>query len=97
MKVTTRKATRDEQDAYADRYPLRPTLWGYATYNGHTYEIDRDGKAEYEVNPPDGMHFIECNDTHCDACLHSLVCFDLADVRDRIPHYPLATCAGVEA
>lgn len=91
MSVKLRKATGPERESYDGLYPL----YGFATIEDQEIVIQdlRDDWKKpnplYEAIAPDGFHF--------DEGPHTLCCFDLKDVRDRLDGAELEKCeAGCE-
>jgi hypothetical protein len=89
------KATKAQQESYAQQQPkpLYP-LWGYAVVEvtkglkkNCPVEFLNEGKdnPNYEIMAPDGYKFTEG--------VHSLLCVNLADVRDRLKYNGLEACA----
>lgn len=87
---TIRKATAQEKSDYLKTKPVYP-LYGYVTIDGHKCAIEDlrgcrgEGDPRYELMAPQYMVF-SCHD------LHSILCFDVADLRDQVRYATLAEC-----
>lgn len=86
MKIT--KATNAEKVAYMETRPVYP-LYGWVEIAGHhcAIEFPNEGREgpKYEVMAPEGFHF-DRDETH------SLLCFSLADLRERVAYQSFAPC-----
>jgi len=80
------KATPEQREEYVTRHiteygskPVHP-LYGFVTVEGHVCAVEFPNEGpdnpKYEVMAPKGYHFAEG--------LHSLLCFSMADLQDRI-------------
>lgn len=86
-KVT--KATAAEIADYAKTDALYP-LSHWVMVDGERCAVERitsgrDGDPKYEIMLPDGHHDVGDN-------CHTLLCFDMADVRDRAEYCQLTKC-----
>lgn len=83
-----RRATVLEKQQYDARQPVYP-LWGFIKVDGQECPIEYTGEGpgnpNYEVMAPDGRHFV-------DGPLHSMLCADLKDLRERVSHAQLESC-----
>lgn len=81
MKAKIVKATPAEKEAYAATGPVYP-LYGYVTYESHRLQIEdlrgrsRPDNPKYEIMATPGHHFVDG--------VHSLLCYDQADIQDRL-------------
>jgi hypothetical protein len=81
-----RKATEEERMGYEGQYPL----YGYVKHGGLQLVIEDlrcwpKQDPQYEVMAPDGFHFSTDR-------LHSLLCIDMKDIRDRLNGEELESC-----
>jgi hypothetical protein len=79
IKPQIRKAMRVEQEAYSNESHVYP-LYGFVTFAGQTMAIEQLGSGDeykYEVMVPKGMIFVPDG-------VHTLLCKNLADVRERV-------------
>jgi len=83
------KATSAEIEEYAQGNTLYP-LSQWVIVDGRRCALERitsshEGNPKYEIMLPDGYHDLYDN-------VHSLLCFDMADVRDRASYCTLTPC-----
>lgn len=83
------KATEDEKRTYRATKPTYP-LYGFVEISGQRCEIEdlrswAKGNPQYEVMAPDGY-------IHEPESLHTLLCFDYADIRGRIGTLERCSC-----
>jgi hypothetical protein len=107
MQIRVTKATDAEKAEYAatlDADGHRPVygLYGWVTVAGHKLAVEYpdqnrgdDEGPKYEVMAPDGHHFLDGpGGGPCSCNLHSLLCYDMADLRGRLAGAELAPCNG---
>jgi|SRR5277367_3888848 len=87
-----RKATEAEQHAWGtepmpDHPNLKANLYelrGFITCNGMELAVEKTGDGAFEVHAPPERHFAEG--------LHTLLCDDMPDLRERLRSYDLEPC-----
>lgn len=88
--VRTIKATDAERAAYAATSPVYPQ-WGWVLKNGARFVVEdlrgswSKGDPVFEIIAPDGHIFMS-------DCCHTLLCDNLADVRDRMSYATAERC-----
>ena len=86
--MTIIKATPEEKIEYQKTNPVYP-LYGWAISKKENYKLaieylgEGPGQPNYEVIAPDGYSWLE---------EHTLLCFDLKDLRERLTGNSLRKC-----
>lgn len=88
------RASAAEQAGHSGLYPL----YGWVTVNGHRCAVEDLRKSwskddpQFEVIAPAGHHFTEYPGASCNDALHTLLCMNLADVRERAELHQVEKC-----
>jgi hypothetical protein len=96
MSVRIIKASSEEKSEYLKQKPVYP-LYGWVTVDGHRCAIEDlrcwpKEDPQYEVMAPTGHHFTELPGEDCNSALHSLLCHDHSDIRDRVDFRKIEKC-----